>query len=133
MSITAALGIAKIGSSIIDKLFTSDDERATAKFKLMEMEQNGELAKLAAAANVVEAEAKSEHWLTANWRPITMLTFVFIIGNNYVLYPYLSLFWSEAPTLELPPDMWDLLKIGIGGYVASRGAEKVSSNLKQRK
>ena len=126
MGIAAALGIAKVGASIIDKLFTSDEEKATAKLKLMEMEQNGELEKLAASAGVVEAEAKSEHWLTANWRPLTMIVFVAIIGNNYLLYPYLSLFWGDAPTLEIPPDMWGLLKLGLGGYVVSRGGEKIA-------
>lgn len=124
MSITAALGIAKVGASLIDNLFTSDEEKATAKLKLMEMEQNGELSRIAAGAGVVEAEARSEHWLTANWRPLTMITFVVIIANNYILYPYLSLFWPEAPSLEIPPDMWDLLKIGLGGYVVGRSGEK---------
>lgn len=124
MGVGAALGIAKIGAGLIDKLFTSDEERATAKLKLMEMEQSGELQKLATAASVVEAEAKSEHFLTSAWRPITMLTFVAIIANNYILYPYLSLFWPEAPTLEIPADMWELLKIGLGGYVVGRSVEK---------
>lgn len=129
MSVTAALGIAKVGASIVDKLFTSDEEKATAKLKLMEMEQNGELQELATSAGVVEAEAKSEHWLTANWRPLTMLTFVAVIANNYLLYPYLSLFWPEAPMLEIPPDMWGLLKLGIGGYVMSRGGEKIAKEV----
>ena len=53
-----------------------------------------------------------------------MLVFVVIIANNYIIYPYLSLFWPEAPTLEIPPDMWGLLKIGLGGYVVGRSAEK---------
>ena len=52
-------------------------------------------------------------------------TFVFIIANNYILYPYLSLFFTEAPVLAIPPDMWDLLKIGLGGYVVGRSGEKM--------
>ena len=59
-----------------------------------------------------------------------MLTFVAIIANNYILYPYLSLFWGEAPVLEIPPDMWGLLKIGLGGYVVGRSAEKVAKVIK---
>jgi len=53
-----------------------------------------------------------------------MLTFVIIIANNYILYPYLSLFFDAAPKMEIPPDMWDLLKIGLGGYVLGRSGEK---------
>jgi hypothetical protein len=53
-----------------------------------------------------------------------MLLFGIIIANNYIIYPYLSSFMENAPMLEIPPDMWDLLKIGLGGYVVGRSAEK---------
>ena len=115
---------------IIDKLFTSDEEKADAKLKLMALQQSGELRKIVESSNVVQAEAKSEHWVTATWRPITMLVFVAIIANNYILYPYLSLFWTDAPVLDLPDQMWNLLQIGIGGYIVSRGAEKTIKNWK---
>ena len=82
-------------------------------------------------ASVVVAELQSGAWLAQNWRPITMLTFVFIIANNYILYPYLSLFWNVAPKLEIPPDMWGLLKIGLGGYVVGRSGEKIAKALRR--
>jgi len=52
---------------------------------------------------IVKAEAQSGSWLTSNWRPLTMMVFVVIIANNYIVYPYLSLFWNQAPTLAIPP------------------------------
>lgn len=116
--------ILPFAGKIIDKIFPDKDEAQKYKLRLLEMDQAGELKELESAAQIITAEAKSEHWLTANWRPITMLTFVIIIANNYILYPYLSLFWSDAPSLAIPPDMWDLLKIGLGGYVVGRSAEK---------
>lgn len=75
-------------------------------------------------SSIVRAEVQSESWLTRNWRPLTMLTFVAIIANNYILYPYLSLFWDKAPALPIPADMWNLLKLGLGGYVVGRSVEK---------
>lgn len=117
-------GILDIGGKLIDRLWPDPAEADKAKLELMRLHQSGELQKMVAAANIVQAEAESEHWLTANWRPLTMLTFVAIIANNYILYPYLSLFWPEAPVLTIPPDMWELLKIGLGGYVIGRSAEK---------
>tara|TARA_R110002074_G_scaffold382198_1_gene561650 strand:+ start:54 stop:458 length:405 start_codon:yes stop_codon:yes gene_type:complete len=119
------------GSTLLDKFFPDKDAANKAKLMLMEMKQNGELSKLQASAGIVTAEANSDHWLAANWRPITMLTFVFIIANNYILYPYLSLFFEEAPKLEIPPDMWALLKIGLGGYVVGRSVEKAVTGLKK--
>jgi len=47
------------------------------------------------------------------------------------LYPYLALFWSQAPVLEIPPDMWALLKIGLGGYVVGRSVEKTVAVVKK--
>jgi hypothetical protein len=78
--------------------------------------------------NIVKAEAQSESWIARNWRPITMLTFVFIIANNYIIYPYLSLFGIPSTALNIPPDMWELLKIGLGGYVVGRSVEKAVKN-----
>ena len=120
------------GSTLLDKFFPDKDAANKAKIVLLEMKQNGELSKLQTSAGIVTAEAKSEHWLAANWRPVTMLTFVFIIANNYILYPYLALFFEEAPKLEIPPDMWALLKIGLGGYVVGRSAEKVAAVVKAK-
>jgi uncharacterized membrane protein len=119
--LSALLGIVP---SIIDKIIPDPQAAMEAKLKLVELTQAGELKSLEGQIAIITAEASSQHWLTANWRPITMLVFVFIIANNYILYPYLSLFWNAAPALEIPPDMWGLLKIGLGGYVLGRSAEK---------
>jgi len=54
-----------------------------------------------------------------------MLTFVFIIANNYIFFPYIQLFGGQAVELEIPDAMWGLLKIGVGGYVLGRSGEKM--------
>ncbi len=118
-------------TSLIDKLIPDKAAQAEAKIKLLELSQQGQLKELESAMSIITAEAKSEHWLVAAWRPITMLVFVSIIANNYLLYPYLTLFWSDAPVLELPPDLWQLLKIGLGGYVVGRSVEKSVKAYKQ--
>ena len=120
-------------TSILDKVIPDPKAKAEAQLKLLELAQSGALKELDASMQVVVAEAKSEHVLTATWRPITMLTFVLIIANNYIIYPYISLFWVDAPLLEVPNQMWALLNIGIGGYVISRGAEKITKTYKETK
>jgi len=119
-----ALPLIQMGMGLINKLFPDPAAKAAAELQLLQMHQAGELKELDAAMQTIMAEAKSEHFIVAAWRPITMLVFVFIIANNYILYPYLSLFTDKAVALDLPPDMWDLLKIGLGGYVVGRSAEK---------
>lgn len=117
-------GIVKEISQAIDDHTLSKEEKLDAITALFNKE-------LEASARVIEAEAKSDGRLARNWRPITMLVFVAIIANNYILYPYLSLIFEGAPILEIPPDMWALLKIGLGGYVVGRSGEKVAKLLKQ--
>lgn len=72
-----------------------------------------------AAASVVVAEAKGESWLQRNWRPMIMVLFGYIVAHNYVIAPVFGVTY-----VEMPDHLWELLKIGIGGYIVSRGAEK---------
>ena len=120
------LAILSAVTPLLNKLIPDPAQRADAEANLLKLHQAGELKELESAMNIIVAEANSSHWIVAAWRPITMLTFTFIIANNYILYPYLSLFWQEAPKLTLPPDLWALMKIGLGGYVTGRSAEKVA-------
>lgn len=126
------LALLDFGSTLLDKFFPDKGQAELAKMELVKMQVSGELAKLQTRAGIITAEASSEHFLVAAWRPITMLVFVFIIANNYILYPYLSLFIDNAPKLELPPAMWDLLKIGIGGYTVGRTIEKSVKSYKEK-
>lgn len=114
----------QIGGKLIDALFPDPVKRAEAQAMLLTLENQGKLAEINAAMNVIVAEAQSDSWITRSWRPIIMLMFGVIVANNYILYPYLSLFWPDAPALELPPDLWGLMKIGLGGYVVGRSAEQ---------
>jgi len=113
-----------IGEKMIDKLWPDPAKAAEAKAKLMQMAQSGQLDDMRVHMDAIVAEAKSDHTITATWRPITMLVFVAIIANNYILMPYLHLIFGIDVTLPLPPQMWDLLKLGLGGYVVGRSVEK---------
>jgi len=132
--IAALLG--PIGN-ILNKIIPDPNERARIQSAITTemMKADGEFYK--AAGSVITAEATGESWMQRNWRPITMLVFVFIIANNYVLVPYVTWLtdimyargWITTPvsipTLEIPQGLWGLLQIGIGGYIGSRGIEKV--------
>jgi len=114
-----------IREAVTGKSIEDPDKKAELLMKLKE----AELATEELQAKVIESEAKSEHILTSTWRPVTMLVFVFIIANNYILVPYLTAFGLKIPTLTLTADMWELLKIGLGGYVIGRSAEKVAKGI----
>lgn len=126
--IKAILGTA---GDIVDSLHTSTEEKLIAKAELMKIEFEVERALLEAdtsiareRASVIKAEIASKSRIASAWRPITMLAFVLIIVNNYIFVPYAVSFGLNVPMLEIPPGMWGLLTVGIGGYVAARTYEK---------
>lgn len=123
--------LAPLGMELIKRFIPDKDAQVEAQAQFNQSLLDGSWKEFEQQAGIIMAEANSKNWLTSSWRPITMLTFVVIIANNYILYPYLSLFWPEAPTLEIPPDMWALLKIGLGGYVVGRSGEKIAQVFKK--
>jgi len=114
--------IGEIGK-VIDNLFTSEEERLNAKNKILQVLKEKELELQKMQTDVIIAEAKG-NWLQRSWRPILMLSFGFIIIYTKFIAP---LFDLAIPELEI--EFWELLKIGIGGYVVGRSVEKVAKNV----
>lgn len=117
-------GIELVGK-IIDKVFPNKEAADAAKLRLFEMQQNGELQELTERASIVKTEAASEHWLAATWRPILMLTFGALIVARWFGWAAPDL--SESEYLKL----WDIVELGIGGYVVGRSAEKIVPSIAQ--
>ena len=125
--------VADMADSIVKRILpekASESDILGAKTLIEKAVQDRESLLLASQRDIILAEATSDSWLTKNWRPLLMLLITFIIFNNFVIYPYLSLFTSKAVVLPLPDDLWQLMKIGVGGYVVGRSAEKTVQLLK---
>jgi len=94
----------------VEKLLDGASARADAYSK--------ELMK--AQASVVLAEANGKSWLQRNWRPLMMVWFALLLG----------LYWFGITppnmTQETLNNLFDLMKIGIGGYIVGRSAEKIT-------
>jgi len=111
---------------VIDKAVEDKDQANVIKAKINEMAVLGEMKGVESAAKIIVAEAQGDSWLQRNWRPLLMVTFGVIIANNYLIVPIFN-----TPPADIPPDMWDLLKLGVGGYVVGRSAEKSVKAWKQ--
>ena len=72
---------------------------------------------------VVTAEAGG-NWLQRSWRPLVMLVFtaVVLIGA-----------FIPLPMLDDNSRFWDLLEIGLGGYILGRGMESLPRLFKKKK
>ena len=102
--------------------------KAALRQKIISLAHNEFMALLQGQVQIVTAEIQGKSWLQRNWRPLLMAEFGVIIFNNYILAPYVGLLFGAefATQLEIPPDMWQLLKLGISGYVVGRSMEKVA-------
>jgi hypothetical protein len=107
----------------LDKLFTSKEEKIKAESIIKEIILQKKLELQQMQTDIILAEAKG-NWLQRSWRPILMLSFGFIVIYVKFLAP---VFGFTIPILEI--EFWELLKIGIGGYVVGRSAEKISKNI----
>jgi hypothetical protein len=114
-------------TGLIDKVHTSDEEKlelqkdikkieAELSFKLLDYQK--EL--IQAQSKIITAEAQGESWLQRNWRPLVMLTLVGLV---------VSYFFGLAPEYlinnpDIVEELFSIVKIGLGGYVIGRSAEK---------
>jgi len=120
-------GIFKPAAELVDKLHTSDDERLKAKGHLLDVQAAAmqrvfdyETSRIEGQQKIVAAEAQSEHFIVAAWRPITMLTFLALaVGDTFGLF-----------ATPLRDEAWALLQLGLGGYVVGRSGEKIAKVMK---
>ncbi|SFT96182.1 holin family protein [Halomonas saccharevitans] len=118
---------------VIDQAVTDKDQAARLKADLQRRLIDQQDAGLKARMQVVLAEATGESWLQRNWRPILMLVIVAIVANNYLLAPYLGAMFGVGLHLELPEPLWNLMTLGVGGYIAGRSGEKIAGTLKGKR
>jgi len=134
-----ALGIKELiagalqpAADLVDSLHTSREEKDAMKIELAKAQGALESDFHQAQASVIIAEATGASWLQRNHRPLTVLTFVFIVAWNYVLGPIgtwlATLLGSNAvfPVLLLPTGLWATISLGMGGYMALRTYEKTT-------
>tara|TARA_R110001632_G_C11346616_1_gene417996 strand:+ start:1009 stop:1401 length:393 start_codon:yes stop_codon:yes gene_type:complete len=120
-------GVVKEIGKVLDNLFTTDEERLKAKNEVFRVLREKELELQKMQTEIIIAEAQG-NWLQRSWRPILMLAFGFIVIYVKFIAP---LFDLKIPELE--NEFWNLLQLGIGGYVIGRTGEKMMKDFVQKK
>lgn len=78
---------------------------------------------LQSQTQIITAEAQGASWLQRSWRPITMLVFVGLITATILG------FTPPGLSDDLKMQLFEIIKIGLGGYVVGRSAEKVAATI----
>jgi hypothetical protein len=119
--------ILNIGGKILDKVFPDPAQAEQAKIKLLEMQQNGELAKIAADTAEqheltarLQADMTSDSWLSKNIRPMTLV---------FILVVYTSFAGLSAADIEVNNNYVELLgqwgMLIMSFYFGGRTLEKI--------
>jgi uncharacterized membrane protein (DUF106 family) len=116
-----------VGMKILDKFFPDPEQKAKAQLELMQMQQNGELAKMQAdmqeqgeLTKRQENDMRSDSWLSKNIRPMTLIA----ILTGYFIFAMLSAFDIETNSkyVELL-GQWGMLIMSF--YFGGRTLEKI--------
>ena len=112
------LGIGKQILKIVDDAVPDADLKQKLQQEIQKTLLSNSQELLRLQAQIITTEAKSESWLTRNWRPIVMLTFATLMVADWLGF--------TAPNLtpELKMKLFDIIQLGLGGYVIGRSAEK---------
>ncbi len=126
-------GVAGPLFGLVDRLFTSDEERANAKIRLLDMEQKGELEQVKVSLSAILAEANSADPWTSRARP-TFLYLIYAIILLCVAGAILGIWWpahvsTAADNLgrllnAIPESLWWLFGAGYLGYTGARSFDK---------
>ena len=116
-----------IGGKILDKVFPDPAQAEQAKLKLLEMQQNGELARIAAdtaeqqeITKRWESDMASDSWLSKNIRPMALIA----IFAGYFLFAMMSAFGFNA-TESYVQLLGQWGQIVFLAYFGGRTAEKI--------
>jgi hypothetical protein len=123
-----------IGGKLVDKFFPDPQQAEQAKLKLLEMQQNGELAQLNAdvaeqheITERLKADMGSDSWLSKNIRPMTLIA---------ILIGYFTFAGLSAAKIDVNSEyvqllgQWGMLIMSF--YFGGRTLEKIM-DMKARK
>ena len=103
-------GIVETVAGVIERLSISSTEKKRLKQELETLLVDYEREHLQVQSGVLRSEAQG-NWLQRSWRPVIMLAFAVVI---------LAGMFTDLPLLEDTSRFWDLLEIGLGGYIVGR-------------
>jgi hypothetical protein len=122
-----------IGGKILDKVFPDPAQAEQAKLKLLEMQQNGELAKLNADVSEqhelterLKADMGSDSWLSKNIRPMVLI-FLLLAYTGFAIASMFD-FETRGNYVELLGN-WGMVVMSF--YFGGRTFEKIADKVKK--
>ena len=108
-------GVVSAVGEVIERLTLPSREKKQLEMDLLRVFIEWEQRVMEARSAVLVEEARGS-WLQRSWRPLVMLTFAVIVLVGT---------FTSLPILEDTSRFWDLLEIGLGGYVVGWSGNKI--------
>ena len=126
--------VLNIGTTLINHLFPDPAQAADAKLKLLELQQNGQLAQMTAQTEINKVEAGSGSLFVSGWRPGIGWICALALGYQYLLRPLggfaAAILGYNVPVLPgLDDNLWQLMMgmLGMGGLRTFEKVQGVAS------
>ena len=104
---------------LFNRVVPDAQKQKEAAAELMKMMVEGDVKDVEARANVIIAELNSGNKLASLWRPLMMLVFLVLI-----VCAWFGFIPQNMPDIMIDR-IFNLLEIGMGGYVVGRSVEKI--------
>jgi len=117
--------ITDVINKIVDKVAPDAGMAEQLKFEITKELINTDSKAIKQQANIIVAEANGDSWLQRNWRPLVMMNFAGLVTAHWLGYTPPNLPSTQVLALL------DIVKVGLGGYVVGRSAEKVMKEYKK--
>ena len=123
------LGLLPSIMEVLKRVIPDATARADAQQQITKTLVDNEAAFMKSAAGVIESEA-SGNWYVSSWRPTLMYLLMAEILWLTVVCPLAGIADPTIAAMEgVPAQFWNLLMIGMGGYIAARSGEKIASTI----
>jgi len=113
-----------LGSTVKGIFGFQGDQAATVQkaMDVLKSVNDSDAQVISASAQALSAILTQGSYLERNWRPTLMVLLMIIIGSFWFGY---SPPQFNSPMTPMMQQIWDLLKIGLGGYLPCRTLEKI--------
>jgi len=126
--------IVTVGSQLIERLFPDPAQAAEAKLKLVELQQNGDLAAIAGQMDINKVEASNASVFVSGWRPFVGWVCGFGLGYVAIIEPIarfvatMTGYTGAFPAIDTTLTMQVLIgMLGMGGLRSLDKAKGVAS------
>lgn len=132
------LSLLPVFQTLIDRLLPDKEKADQAQIAMQKVlneaqarSDEAQAKQIEAQKDVIVAELSKNNW-ASNWRAYMMMVCITMVAFNWFLAPllnaFLGLLGAQITTIPIPPELWTLVTVGLGGYIGKETIQNYSEN-----